>query len=126
MNGPNFELKGDIPGKNINAPKVDLKTGEVDLKGKVDIPNANANINGPNINADGKIPNINIKGKDETLIFQGIIPKMKGDVKIDGDIKKPELQNINPSLNLGIDTNLKDKQIDLNNKIKDININSPV
>ena len=125
MNGPNFELKGDIPGKNINAPKVDLKTGEVDLKGKVDIPNANANINGPNINADGKIPNINIKGKDETLIFQGIIPKMKGDVKIDGDIKKPELQNINPSLNLGIDTNLKDKQIDLNNKIKDININSP-
>ena len=136
MNGPNFELKGEIPGKNINAPKLDMKTGNIDLKGNVDMPNANTNINGPNINLDTKIPNIktgdiNIKGKDETLIFYGIIPGKK-DIKIpnikgdiDANMKKPGLPNINPELNIGIDTNMKKKEIDLNNKIKDININTP-
>ena len=132
LNGPNFELKGDIPGKNINEPKLDSKTGNIDLKGKVEIPNANTNVNGPNINA--KMPNIktgdiNIKGKDETLIFSGIIPgkkdikipKINGDVKIEGNTKKTEL----PDLNIGIGANMKNKEIDLNNKIKDININSP-
>ena len=138
INGPNFELKGDIPGKNINAPKLNMKTGNVGLKGKVDLPNANSNINGPNINVDAKMPNIktgdiNIKGKDDTLIFSGIIPgkkalkipKINGDLKIDGNLKKPELPSVNPDLNIGVDASMKNKEIDLNKKINDININAP-
>ena len=131
LNEPLFELKGEIPGKNIKAPKIELKPGEVDLNGKVDIPKLDNN----KVNIDAKIPSIkqpdiNINAEKGELIFSGVIPgkknikvpNVKGDLKIDGNIKKPEIPNINSDINVGIDAN---KKLDLDQKIKGINIKSP-
>ena len=131
LNEPLFELKGEIPGKNIKAPKIELKPGEVDLNGKVDVPKLDNN----KVNIDAKIPSIkqpdiNINAEKGKLIFSGVIPgkknikvpNVKGDLKIDGNIKKPEIPNINSDINVGIDAN---KKLDLDQKIKGINIKSP-
>ena len=102
---------------------------------KVDIKNQqNANIKGTNINLDGKIPDSNIQGSDEEIIFSGIIkgtkkidiPKIKGDVKIDGGLKGPELNLQNTESKIpDVGMNLKRKELDINKNIKDVQINVP-
>ena len=102
---------------------------------KVDIKNQqNANIKGANINLDGKIPDSNIQGSDEEIIFSGIIkgtkkidiPKIKGDVKIDGGLKGPELNLPNTESKIpDVGMNLKRKELDINKNIKDVQINVP-
>ena len=102
---------------------------------KVDIKNQqNENIKRANINLDGKIPDSNIQGSDEEIIFSGIIkgtkkidiPKIKGDVKIDGGLKGPELNLQNTESKIpDVGMNLKRKELDINKNIKDVQINVP-
>jgi len=106
-----------------------MKMAKVDIKSQ-----QNANIKGSKINLDGKIPDLNIKGSDEEIIFSGIIKgtkkiditNIKGDIKVDGDLKGSEIKLPNvegkvPEVGL----NLKRKELDINKNIKDVQINIP-
>ena len=102
---------------------------------KVDIKNQQkANIKDGKINLDGKMPDVNIKGSDEEIIFSGIIkgtkkidiPKIKGDIKGDVDIKGPKIKLPNAEAKVpDVGLNLKRKELDINKNIKDVQINIP-
>ena len=130
---PNFKLKGDIKGANINGPKINIPSGSMNLKGsnnpvfklegiipgvkspKIDIKGPK--MNSKNYNLSGKIPGSNIHGPEFNLKGPKISsPDYKLEGKIDGSgINAPKI-------------NLKSSDIDLkspNLNIKGPNINGP-
>ena len=138
IEGPNIngDIKANKINTKINALKLDVPSGKIDMKmPKVDIKSQqNANIKGSKINLDGKIPDLNIKGSDEEIIFSGIIkgtkkidiPNIKGDIKVDGDLKGPEIKLPNVEAKVPeVGLNLKRKELDINKNIKDVQINIP-
>ena len=129
INGSDFELKGEIPGKKIKRPKLHTDV-ELDIKGpKANIPELKKpDIKGPNVNIEGNLPNVDIKGQNEVIISSGIIqgttkldkPKLKvPGVKIDGNIKGPNIDKPN------LDIDIKNKEFDIKQNINDVNINPP-
>ena len=94
LEGPEYNLKGDIPGLKINVPKVDIKSPNVDING----PEYNLNGNIPGIKANGpkidlNAPNINLKGQNN-YDLNGIIPGSKS-YRSDINIKGPNINGPN-------------------------------
>ena len=135
INLPGLEMKGELPGIDVNSPKLDIKGNDLNINGpKFNLSNnKNLDFKGGNIKVDGKLPNANISGKNEIIISSGIIKGTKKlektkvkvpDVNIGGIIKRPSLNNFNID-QPKVDIDLKTKELDLDKNINNININSP-
>ena len=94
IEGPEYNLKGDIPGMKINVPKVDINSPNVDIKGPEynlngSIPGINANVPKIELNA----PNINLKGQND-FNLNGFIPGSKS-YRSNINIKGPNINGPN-------------------------------
>ena len=85
INGPDYNLKGDIPGIKLNAPKINLNSPNLDINGP--------KIEGPDYNLKGEIPGMKIN-----------VPKV--------DIKSPNVD-------------LKGPNYDLSGSIPGVNVDTP-
>ena len=133
---PNYELKGEIPGINVNGPKVDLNSPNLDIKGpKIDGSEykLNGEIPGIKLNVpkvDIKSPNADIKGSDYKLTgnIQGInanTPKINMPTR-NMNLKSPNIEYINKkgSSNYCIEGIIKGYKIkDPNLEVPSLNIN---
>ena len=149
---PNFKLKGDIKGVNINGPKINIPSGNVNIKGsnnpvfklegiipgvkspKIDIKGPK--MNSKNYNLSGKIPGSNIHGPEINLKGPKISnPDYKLEGIIDGsginapkiNLKSPDIDLKSPNLNIK-GPNIDGPKLDLNAPnidLKGPKINSP-
>ena len=153
LEGPNFNLKGDIPGMKINGPeynlngsipgfKADLNAPKINLKAqnnyalngfipgsksyKTDINLKGPNINVPNYNFSGNIPGVDVSGaklKSPNINVKG--PNFEGpEINLKGDIPGMKVNAPNVELNAP-NVDLKGPEYNLNGSIPGININGP-
>ena len=150
LKGPDYNLNGSIQGINVDAPKLDIPSGNIKLKGP--------NINKPDVNIDGTIPgvkvnapgidipkgNINLKGpklKKSNYYLTGIIPGLKkstSNINIKGSNKpinyslnaeRPELKSKSPRLHMhspNFDFDVKGSRRLDNSINKDISLNGMI
>ena len=142
IKAPDFNLKGSLPGINVNVPNIDanfkgpkIKSPEFDIDGKIKAPNLqlsspDVKLNGPNINVpdikvEGDLPNVKLKGPNinaPDIKVKGDIPdvKLKGpnidvpDIKVKGDIPDVKLKGELPGLKIDMPkVDIKSPDIDL-------------
>ena len=103
IKSPDFNLSGNIPGIQVNEPKIDIPSAKVNVKGP--------SINSPSFNLSGNINGINTNNKD--FVLTGIIPSFRykqsnveeKNYKINPDIK---FSTIDPSINFkNLNNNIK-------------------
>ena len=105
INGPDFNMKGDIPGMELNGPKVDVKVPD-NVKGEIPA----LKINVPKV--DIKSPNVDLKGPDYNL--SGSIPGI--------DVNAPKIDMPSGNINLK-GPNIKGS--DLKVSLPETDINAP-
>jgi hypothetical protein len=109
IKSPDFNLSGNIPGIQVNAPKIDMPSAKVNVKGP--------NINSPSFNLSGNINGINSNDKD--FFLTGIIPSFKY------KNSNVEMKNykINPDIKFStIDPNISIKNLNNNNIKTSLNV----
>ena len=128
----NYNLSGEIGGNipNINSPRIDLPSGDLNLNGNIDgkdikIPNVDVSVKKPDlkgINLNTNLPNVDIN-KNRNIKFEGEIKGNKPNIEIPKVDKEFKMSGIIQGYNSN-DINIKGPRRMINIEPPEMNIKS--